>query len=268
MKRRGFVGAAAAAWPGLPLVAAAQPTGPARKRTFVLVHGAWHGGWCWARVAQRLRAQGHVVYTPTLTGLADRRHLLSPQVNLDTHVQDITLLLEHEELADVVLVGHSYAGIVISGVADRMPGPLRHLVYLDALLLESGRSIFSSFSKDVVAQRLRAIRETGAGVGAVAAFPPSAFGVHDAADAAWVARRLTPQPVGTYLQPLVLESPLGNGIAKTYIDCTREPMANLAAGKTRVRDDRSWTLRSLDAGHDAMVTAPSELAALLAEIAA
>jgi hypothetical protein len=105
-------------------------------------------------------------------------------------------------------------------------------------------------------------------VGAVAAFPPSAFGVHDAADAAWVARRLTPQPVGTYLQPLILESPLGNGIAKTYIDCTREPMANLVAGKTRVRDDRSWTLRSLDAGHDAMVTAPSELAALLAEIAA
>jgi len=271
MKRRLLMGAAAAA---LPMVAAAQQPSrtaassvPSARRTFVLVHGAWHGGWCWARVAQRLRAQGHTVYAPTLTGLADRRHLLSPQINLDTHIQDIALLLEHEELRDVVLVGHSYAGIVISGVADRVPGPLAQLVYLDALLLESGKSIFSSFSKDVVAQRLQAIKETGAGVGAVAAFPPSAFGVHDAADAAWVARRLTPQPVGTYLQPLILEAPLGNGVAKTYIDCTREPMTNLVAGKIRIRGDSSWTLRTLDTGHDAMVTAPAELTSLLMDIA-
>lgn len=267
MNRRMLIGAAATA---LPLVAMAQTgaasAGAGPSRTFVLVHGAWHGGWCWQRVASRLRAAGHVVYTPTLTGLADRRHLLSPQVNLDTHIQDITQLIDAEELTQVVLVGHSYAGIIISGVADRLPKPLSHLVYLDALLLENGRSIFSSFSKDVVAQRLQAIRETGAGVGAVAAFPPSAFGVHDAADAAWVARRLTPQPVGTYLQPLILEAPLGNGVPKTYIDCTREPMANLAAGKARVRQDSSWTLRSLDTGHDAMVTAPAELARMLASI--
>lgn len=268
MKRRLLIGAATAA---MSLVAGAQqapatPTAP--RRTFVLVHGAWHGGWCWERVATRLRALGHVVYTPTLTGLADRRHLLSPQVNLDTHIQDITLLIEAEELRDVVLVGHSYAGIVISGVADRMPKPLAHLVYLDALLLENGRSIFSSFSKEVVAQRLQAIRDTGAGVGAVAAFPPSAFGVHDPSDAAWIARRLTPQPVGTYQQPLLLEAPLGNGVPKTYIDCTREPMANLAAGKTRVRQDNTWTMRTLDTGHDAMVTAPEALTRLLTSIPA
>jgi pimeloyl-ACP methyl ester carboxylesterase len=259
-----------AATAALSLGAMAQPAPraarPEVRRTYVLVHGAWHGGWCWRRVASILRAAGHAVYTPTLTGLADRRHLLSPQVNLDTHIQDITQLIEAEELTEVVLVGHSYAGIIISGVADRLPQPLAHLVYLDALLLENGRSIFSSFSKDVVAQRLQAIRETGAGVGAVAAFPPSAFGVHNASDAAWVARRLTPQPVGTYLQPLILEAPVGNGVPKTYIDCTREPMANLAAGKTRVRQDSSWNLRSLDTGHDAMVTAPVELARMLESI--
>src|SRR6185436_15367851 len=96
----------------------ARAAEPGPRKTFVLVHGAWHGGWCWARVADRLRAAGHTVYTPTLTGLADRRHLLSPQVNLDTHIADITNLLEYEELKDVVLVGHSYAGIIVSGVAD------------------------------------------------------------------------------------------------------------------------------------------------------
>lgn len=253
----------------MPMVGQTQPAPSAgrRARTFVLVHGAWHGGWCWSKVAQALRAQGHSVYTPTLTGLGERRHLLSPQINLDTHIQDITLLIENEELSDVVLVGHSYAGIVISGVADRMPAPLSHLVYLDALLLENGKSIFSSFSKEVVAQRLKAIRETGAGVAAVAAFPPSAFGVHHPDDAAWVARRLTPQPIGTYLQPLILEAPVGNGVAKTYIDCVREPMANLAAGKARVRGDAGWRMQTLDTGHDAMITAPAELTRLLIDIA-
>lgn len=237
-------------------------------RTFVLVHGAWHGGWCWSRVAQRLRAAGHLVFTPTLTGLGERRHLISPLVNLDTHVSDVVNLMEAEELNDVVLVGHSYAGIVISGVADAAAARLRHLVYLDALLLESGKSIFSTFPPAVVEQRLKAIRDTGAGVGAVAAFPPSAFGVKDAADAEWVARRLTPQPVGTYQQPLLLKAPLGNGVAKTYIDCTLDPMANLAAGKTAVRADSGWKMRSLATGHDAMVTAPGPLADMLVSIGA
>jgi len=234
----------------------------------VLVHGAWHGGWCWSRVAARLRATGHPVYTPTLTGLGDRRHLLSPQVNLDTHIDDIVNLLAWEELEDVVLVGHSYAGIVISGVADRARERLGQLVFLDALLLEPGKSLFSDFPPAVVEQRLRTIRETGAGVGAAPALPPSAFGVKDAADAAWVQRRMTPQPIGTYLQALQLKAPLGNGLPKTYIECTGDPIATLEPTKARVRADPGWHVRTLATGHDAMVIAPGALSDLLRELAA
>lgn len=171
----GLAGAAAALVP--PVRAAEIAADPASRPAFVLVHGAWHGGWCWSRVAARLRAAGHAVHTPTLTGLGERRHLLSPQVNLDTHIADVVNLLECEELQNVVLVGHSYGGIVISGAADRARDRLRQLVFLDALLLDSGKSLFSDFPDAVVQQRLKTIRETGAGVGAAPALPPSAFGV-------------------------------------------------------------------------------------------
>jgi pimeloyl-ACP methyl ester carboxylesterase len=269
MKRRHLLsGAAGIAGAGLASAALAQPARTAQPSTFVLVHGAWHGGWCWSRVAARLRERGHAVYTPTLTGLGERRHLISPQVNLDTHVEDVVNLLQFEELERVVLVGHSYAGIVISGVADRVPQRLRQLVYLDALLLEPGKSLFSDFPPAVVEQRLKAIRETGGGVGAAAALPPSAFGVKDPADAAWVARHLTPQPVGTYLQPLLLKAPLGNGLPKTYIECTGDPIATLEPTKARVRADAGWQLRTLATGHDAMVTAPAALTELLTDLAA
>ena len=109
--------------------------------TFVLVHGAWHGSWCWKRVRTALHARGHEVFTPTLTGVAERSHLLSPDVNLSTHIQDVVNLMQWEELSDVVLCGHSYGGCVISGVADRMPSRLRALVYLDAFVLASGQSL-------------------------------------------------------------------------------------------------------------------------------
>lgn len=267
MRRRNLFAAASLAC-ALPAAMAGSPLAAGARRTFVLVHGAWHGGWCWTRVAGRLRDLGHDVFVPTLTGLGERRHLISPQVNLDTHIDDVLNLMAFEELSDVVLVGHSYAGIVISGVADRAPERLRQLVYLDALLLESGKSIFSSFPKSVIDQRMAVIRETGGGVGAPVALPPPAFGVHDAQDARWVARRMTPQPVGTYLQPLTLQSPLGNGRPKVYIDCTLQPIETLQAGKAQVRSDPGWTVHTLAAAHDAMVTAPGPLTDLLAALAA
>jgi pimeloyl-ACP methyl ester carboxylesterase len=267
MKRRNFF-AGIAATGMASSVLAAGPGSTGGKPSFVLVHGAWHGGWCWSRLAPRLRAAGHAVFTPTLTGLGERRHLISPQVNLDTHIDDVVNLLEFEELDNVVLVGHSYAGIVISGVADRAKPRLRQLVYLDSLLLESGQSLFSDFPQTVVEQRLKAIRETGGGVGAAAALPPKAFGVTEPADVAWVARRMTPQPVGTYLQPLLLKAPLGNGLPKTFIDCTVDPIATLEPGKARVRADASWKVRTLACGHDAMIVAPDALAELLLDTAA
>ena len=111
--------------------------------TFVLVHGAWHGGWCWIKVAEPLRTQGHRVFAPTLTGLGERAHLVSPDINLDTHIQDIVGVLESEELMDVILVGHSYAGMVITGVAERVTDRLSALVYVDAFVPENGQSMLS-----------------------------------------------------------------------------------------------------------------------------
>src|SRR5206468_6812914 len=132
----------------------------------VLVHGAWHGGWCWVRVADRLRAAGNTVFTPTLTGLGERSHLISALVNLDTHINDVIQLIEYEELNDVVLVGHSYAGTIIAGVADRIAPRLRRLIFLDSQLIDQGKSLFDSLPKEMVETRLKAIRESGGGVGA------------------------------------------------------------------------------------------------------
>lgn len=109
--------------------------------TFVLVHGAWHGSWCWKRVRRLLQSRGHEVFTPTLTGLADRSHLASREVNLETHILDVVNLIRWEELTDIVLCGHSYAGTVITGVADRLPDRIRALVYLDAFVVENGESL-------------------------------------------------------------------------------------------------------------------------------
>ena len=122
--------------------------------TFVLVHGAWHGSWCWKRVRKALQDQGHQVFTPTLTGIAERSHLLSPTVNLDTHIDDVVNLIRWEELSDVVLCGHSYGGAVISGVADRIPDRIRSLVYLDAFLLEDGESLHDLLSEGQRQQQL------------------------------------------------------------------------------------------------------------------
>src|SRR5262245_50776256 len=146
------------------------------SKTFVLVHGAWHGGWCWTRVAERLRGAGHRVFTPTLTGLGDRAHLLSPQVGLDTFVQDVVVTLEMEDLTDSILVGHSFAGAPITGAADRVPERITHLVYLDAALPQNGESVFSRFPPQIVAERRKLAQETSGGL-TLPVPPPSSFGV-------------------------------------------------------------------------------------------
>ncbi len=128
---------------------------------FVLVHGAWHGGWCWRQVAAHLRSDGHEVFTPTMTGLGERAHLLRADTGLATCIDDICAVIVAEEIDDVVLVGHSFAGPVISGVADRLPERLRQLVYLDAIVLQHGQSALSAFSDDVQRERRRTIDAEG-----------------------------------------------------------------------------------------------------------
>jgi pimeloyl-ACP methyl ester carboxylesterase len=239
-------------------LATAQTAG----QTFVLVHGAWHGGWCWSRVADRLRAAGHRVFTPTQTGLGERKHLLSKDITLDTFTRDIANVIEAEELTNIVLVGHSFGGLVISGVADAMPERIRHLVYLDSLVVEGGKSPFDSLPPDVASARKKAAEESSGGL-SLPPPPPSAFAVSDANDAEWLKRRLTPHPLGSYTSKLNIKGPVGNNLPRTYIHCTNPSYPAVQASRDFVKAQSGWRWAEIATGHDAMVSAPEELTRML-----
>jgi pimeloyl-ACP methyl ester carboxylesterase len=269
VKRRGFLKSLSAATAGA--VTAAGNTGIAglagKPRTFVLVHGAWHGGWCWNRVADLLRARGHRVFTPSLTGLGDRAHLFSKDISMQTHVEDILSVVETEELSDFILVGHSYGGFVISGAADTLRERVSRYVYLDASLppdMSSGTSFsWASFNPPEAREaRLKSVREQGNGV-ALPAPPPGAFAVTEPADVAWLQRRLRPMPVGTYLSTFTFKNSGSNGLKRTYMATIKPPYALLTSTRERIKADNTWSFMTLDAGHDCMVTAPDALAAVL-----
>jgi pimeloyl-ACP methyl ester carboxylesterase len=234
--------------------------------TYVLLHGAWHGAWCWRDVAARLCAAGHRVTTPTQTGLGERRHLLAAGITLDTFVEDVVQHLEAEEIEDAVLVGHSFGGLGISGAADRVPGRIRHLVYLDSLIVEGGECPWDRMPAELVAARRRVVEDQGGGL--LAPPPPvSAFGVpEDHPLAPWVRRRLTPHPAGTYRTPLRLAHPVGNGLRRTYVACTDPWYEPLGWVRDWVRGRPGWEWAEIATGHDAMVTAPDALAALLLQL--
>jgi pimeloyl-ACP methyl ester carboxylesterase len=236
------------------------------NKTYVLVHGAWHGGWCWKDVNEALRGMGHRVSTPTQTGLGERKHLLSRDITLDTFTADILNHIEAEELNDVILVGHSFAGTSVSGVADKIPNRIRHLVYLDSTILENGQSVFGVLPPDVVAARRKLVTEQGQGI-FIPAPPPAAFGIpenHPSAD--WVKRRLTPHPVSAFDSPMRINNPVANGRPRTYIHCTSPVYEPLEKTRQWVRKQENWRWQELATGHDAMVTAPTELARILATI--
>ncbi|GAA0901803.1 alpha/beta hydrolase [Pseudonocardia zijingensis] len=227
---------------------------------FVLVHGAWHGGWCWRRVARVLRDAGHDVLTPTLTGFGARAHLLGADVGPDTLVQDVVGVLESEELHDVVLVGHSFGALVALAVAERCPDRLRRVVLLDGLVVEAGEPGFAALPPESVAARTAAAEASGG-----LAIPPpgaAAFGLTDPDDIAWVGRRLTPHPLRTYAEPFPLHGPLGGGRPVTYIACT-DPAYPAVHGAHAIARREGWELRELAAGHDAMVSAPEATARAL-----
>lgn len=246
--------------------------------TFVLVHGAWHGGWCWRDVRAILRARGHEAFTPTLTGLGERSHLLSREIGMDTHVADIENVIVWEELDDVVLVGHSYGGNVITGVADRIGDRLGHAVYLDAFVPADGDSSASmaatlanpdATEADIGAEIKRRLDLTDAQGGSRTHYttmfdippdPPEPY--------RWVERRITPHPLRTQIEPIRLPNGGSEGLPRTYILCTGStgptPFRTLSK---RIRNDPSWRYRELATGHDAMVTMPEETAELLIEAA-
>lgn len=234
---------------------------PMVGKNYVLVHGAYHGGWCWKDVAGRLRALGHTVYTPTWTGLGERAHLLACKPTLETFIEDVAQVIRYEDLDDVVLVGHSFGGSVVSALADRMPQRLRHLVYLDALVLRSGESSASRSPERAEAYRQRALA-AGNDLG----IPPAApehFGITDPAQAAWVQTKVTPHPLQTYYDRLTLNHPLGNGLPATYIACSNPAFAATELSREIARAMTGWTYLEIPTAHDAMLLMPVELTEML-----
>ncbi len=237
---------------------------PNAMTDFILLHGAFHGGWCWPRVAEPLRAAGHRVFTPTQTGLGDRAHLLHAGITLDTFTQDLVAVLETEELTRAVLVGHSFGGCAITGAADRVPARIRQLIYLDSAIPRDGRTTLELGTPDAAATRRRLAEQTGRV--SVAPPDPSEYAVPPGPDADWLRRRMTPHPFGTMASPLHLSAPPGNGLPRTYVACTGPEYAPLAGHRAWVRAQPGWAWRGLAAGHDAMVTAPALLTDLLLDL--
>lgn len=227
--------------------------------TFVLVHGAWHGGWCWTRVEALLRARGHRVFAPSLTGLGDRSHLLHPGISLETHVQDVVNLVEWEGLDSVVLVGHSYGGMVITGAAERLLPRLKAIVYLDAIIPNAPNESLL----DVTGPADRARREAvAAGTGYL---PPgkAEFLKVNVADRAWVDSKLTPHPLLTFKQGLPAIGAHERVPNKVYVRATGIAVPFYDRILAERRNRPGWKAFELPFGHDLMVDAPREVSEIL-----
>jgi pimeloyl-ACP methyl ester carboxylesterase len=235
--------------------------------TYVLVHGGGHGGWCYTRVARILRDAGHEVHAPTLTGLGERAHLLNEDVDLDMHIRDVVALLFYEDLRDVILVGHSYGGMVITGIADRAVDRIGRLVYLDAANPVNGQSLV-----DVAGPIIEATRPLGQvvdGVELVLLPAPGAgafYGVTNPDDMAWMDERLTGHPWRCFEQSLELtnEDALWK-IPQYHIVCS----STLATRDRALIDEARQANRlwEIDTGHDLMITEPKKVADALLQVA-
>ncbi len=231
--------------------------------TFVLVHGAYHGGWCWRDVARRLRADGHDVFTPTLTGLGERSHLLTAAVGLSTHVQDVLNVLLWEDLKEVILVGHSYGGMVVTGVADQAADRIADIVYLDAIVPENGQSTLDVQPPGRREWMTARAREAGG----IAGEPvdPEVYGVTEPQAKAWVASKCTPQPFAAISEKLRLSGKPAERVAKRlYILCTDPPLPYMRQFYDTAEKATGWDTLELATGHDAMVTMPDKLSDILA----
>jgi pimeloyl-ACP methyl ester carboxylesterase len=227
--------------------------------TFVLVHGAWAGGVVWRLLAPTLRKSGHEVYVPTLTGVGERKHLLSRNIDLTTHIQDVVGVIDDEDLSDVVLVGHSYGGMVITGVADRRPDSIASLVYLDAAVPENGQSMAMvvaaaghggkgpDFQRDWLVQPL----------------PSAAFGLKRPEVIRLWETKATPQPAATFTQPLTLTSGSDRISKKTFIYANDPQPTTFTQFYDKLKDRPDWAVHTLPCTHFAQLEMPEELAALL-----
>lgn len=254
-RRRVLAGATA----GLCVSGSTVSANPAVARTFVLVHGGWRGGWCWRRVADRLLRAGHTVYTPTLTGLADRSHLLTGSIGLTTHVTDIVNLIRWENLTDIVLAGHSYGGSVISAAVERSSPSIRSMVFVDAFVPERGEAIIDLSSKNPRDAIKAALAN---GETSVAPVPAAFFNLNEA-DRAWVDEKSTPQPISTFTEPVGSVDARERIKTKIYIRATGYLSEAFDAAAAKVRGRAGWTVHTLPCGHDIMLDMPAQLTNIL-----
>jgi pimeloyl-ACP methyl ester carboxylesterase len=233
--------------------------------TFVVVHGGFGGGWEWTPVARRLRARGHLVVTPTLTGMGERAHLAGVDVTIDTHVQDIAAVIEMEDLTDVVLCGHSYGGVPVTGAADRVPERLRLLIYIDALVPRDGESALNLLPEWFRAEALATADAEGRVPMPAVLEPPR--GWVDEQERIRYVRRLGPQPLGSLTEPVRLSGAV-DAVPTAFVRCTRAapPGDPIAAIAQRARA-RGWAYRELPVPHDPQLLCPDGTAGLLQELA-
>ena len=240
--------------------------------TFVLVHPAWFGGWCWKKVAPILRGRGHEVFTPTLTGLGERAHLANREVGLGTHIEDVANVLKFEDIRDAILVGNSSGGMVITGVADRMPERIAHVVYLDAFVPEDGQSLFDIVPPERSQLMRELVQKEGDGwlVPRFAPpqwekFVPEAWHITDQSDLRWVLPRLTATPLGHFSEPVRRINTAAERLPRTYIRCTVFPNPIFDRYAEIAQSGAGWQHRELATSHLPFITNPLELANVLME---
>jgi len=234
------------------------------SKTFVLVHGAWHGGWCYSRVRKILQQKGHSVFTPSLSGLAEHSHQYSPAINASTHIQDIVNLIEFEQLNDVVLAGHSYGGQIITGVADRLSDRIRALVYIDAFVGQNGKSCFDMDIPEFVANHVEQAQNHGGHTSIP--FSAHLFGVNEA-DRAWVDKMCTPHPFATLAERISLSGAHETIKNRTYIFAAGWHPSPFKPIYEQIKMQPGWKLHELECGHDTMIDMPHETAQILLEAA-
>ena len=234
------------------------------KPHFLLIHGAWHGGWVWNEISEILRYQRYSVSTPTLTGLGEKKHLLSSKITIETFIEDVVNHIVFENLNNIILVGHSFAGSVISGVADRLKDRIQKLIYFDAMILIDGQKPFDITPKETVEQRIELAKNFGHNI-SIPAPSADAFGVFDIKKSLLLEEKLTPHPLSTYQSKLTIKNEIGNGIPLFYIFCNDPVYKSLESSREVVRKLK-WPIFELNAGHDAMLTHPKETLNLLMKI--
>lgn len=234
------------------------------KPHFLLIHGAWHGGWVWKDVELALRNQGYSVSCPTQTGLGERQHLLSKSLTLDTFIEDIINHILIEDLSNIILVGHSFAGSVITGVADKLKERINRLIYFDAVILLNGQSPFDIAPDNIVKERLKLAELSKDGL-SIQPPKPEAFGVVDQRKAYMLAKRLTPHPVSTFQSKLNIKNDVGNGLPLSYIFCINPVYESLESSRDIVRK-KKWPIFELNGSHNAMYTHPKETLNLFMKI--